>query len=243
MFVSPEDKVDAGHLGDEGLIPRQREMRESDHRIDLPLQLRDLLASGDDRRRVLDPRTPRRVDRQADDPQPDRSSTRMDGYDCGSHRPRKRLAVHIGYIAGHDAKTALGEACTKRLLGDVELVIAEYRPIETHVIQDVHHLPARQRLTVDDRRPDCRRREIVAAQCHQHGRLRLLEAPQHCRRAAQTAVTAAFNSIYFVDIVDVENGNRRAGLGIRTIEGDRDNRQHAAQYCGDEASAHAAILR
>ena len=139
-------------------------MRERDHRVDLALQLRKLLARGDDRRRIEHPRTPARVDRQADDPQPDRPSAGLDGHDRGAHCSRKWLAVHVGYVAGDDAKTALREARAERGLGDVELVIAEHGPIDADLIQHVHHLTAGQRLTVDDRRADCRRRKIVAAQ-------------------------------------------------------------------------------
>jgi hypothetical protein len=83
-------------------------------------------------------------------------------------------------------------------------VIATGYRAEANLIQDIHHLSATQRLTVDDRRPDCRRRKIVSAQCHQDWRACNLEALQHCRRAAETAVTATVDRTYLVHVVDME---------------------------------------
>jgi hypothetical protein len=93
-------------------------------------------------------------------------------------------------------------------------VIAEHRPVDADVIQHIHHLTARERLTVDDRCADRRRRQIVATERHDNRGPGALEPAQHRRRTTQPAVTAAFDRVNFIDIIDMENGDRRFRLSI-----------------------------
>ena len=103
-------------------------------------------------------------------------------------------------------------------------MISEHGPIETYMIQDVHHLPPGERRAIHDGRRDGGGRQIISAERHQDRRLGALEPAQHRRRTAETAYAAAFDGVDFIDIVDMENGDRRTGLCIGAIARDRGSR-------------------
>ena len=105
------------------------------------------------------------------------------GTTASRHRPGNERAGRVGDVRGDDAELRFGEARAERGLGDVELVVAERRPVEPEQVQDVDHLAAVEPLAVHARRPERRRRQVVAAERRQQLGMR---APSAARGALAT---------------------------------------------------------
>ena len=125
------------------------------------------------------------------------------------------LAVGVGDVGGDDPERRLGEMRAERGLGHVKLVIAEGRPIEVRGVEHLHHLAARQRLAIHERRAEGGRRQVVAAKRRQHGPAAVAQLLEHGGHPRQPARLPALDGQDLVHVVQVDEGDgdgRRRGL-------------------------------
>ena len=170
-----------GTVVDQLLIVLQREVRQRDNGVGFPFQL---FESARARRREEESTAPTDVWSRASSGQSVRSRTLpIRGLSAGRWRsgrfPRNGRPFTSDTLLVMHTKLALGQPGPERRLRDVELVIPEDGPVETHVIQDVHHLSPGERLAIHDGGRDGGGRKIISAKRHEDWRLRTLEPPQH----------------------------------------------------------------
>ncbi len=190
-------------------------MRERDDRVGGAAKLLHLRPGGRDGVAVAHPVLLRRVDRHADEADPDGPSVRRHRNDRRRRHTRERRSARVGDVGGDDSEPRLRDVRAERSLRHVELVVAERRPVDPGGIQDVDHLSPCHRLPVHDGRPERRRRQVVAPQRRQERRLGRLQLLDHRGHPRQPARLPAFDRQDFVDVVEVHHRHRdrcRRGL-------------------------------
>ena len=152
VLVPAQHEIDPGHGGDELGVLLERQVRQRDDRVGLAAKLLHFRSRGLDAVAVAHPVLFRRVDRHADEADPDGPS--VDGHrnDRRRRHAGERLAAGVGDVRRHEPELRLREVRAERRLRHVELVVAERRPVDAGGVQHVDHLPPRQRLPVHDRR-------------------------------------------------------------------------------------------
>ena len=104
VLVAAQDQIDPGDLLGDLLIAGQRQVRERDDDVALPVQVRHCRARGLDRRRVAYPRLLVRVDRQAEKADADDARRGLDRNDGGPDRVGKERAARVGDVRRHHAE-------------------------------------------------------------------------------------------------------------------------------------------
>ena len=173
-------------------IAVERQVGQRDDHVALPFQLGDRRAGRFHRRRVADPRLLVGVDGEPDAirrrtvPVDVFIATTADFGRCWERARRWRRSRSTTPGGTSIPRAARAE----RGLGDVELVVAERRPVEAEQVQHGDHLPPREPLAVDLRGAEGRRRHVIAAQRRDQRRARAPSA--RARNRATRASPPAF---------------------------------------------------
>jgi len=241
VLVAAEDQVDVGHLFRDLLIAREREMRQRDDRIAFTLQLGDSRACRRHRFLVLHPRLMVGIDRQSEQTETHGAAFGVHKHDRVRDDAGKGLAILVGDVRRHEMKLRLGYARVKRRLADVELVIAERRPVEPDDIQHGDHLSSGKPLAVDHRGAKRGRRQVIAGELRQQPRVLRLQTRADGRKPRESADMARLHRSNLVDIVEMQDrddGRTATGFGPRM--NDRGDRKDAGQ--GGRPNAHLATI-
>ena len=157
---------------------------------------------------------------------PDRRLHRHDGVrdDAG-----KRRAGRIGDVRRDNSELGFREARAEGGLGNVELVVPERRPVEPEQVQDGHHLTAVEPFAVHARRPERRRRQVVAAEGRDQPGFAGLEPRAKRRHARKAPGLASVHGRDLVHVVEMKDRDRR-GRGLPVQQNARkDDRERAGE--------------